>query len=136
MKKLIGLLMVVVMVLGLTACGAKKKVEGTWLCDDGENGYRFSELGKTTDGEKMGFVTVLPKENTLFSGVISYYYRFLDKNTIEIIRYAPNFSGNAVSVDGEQYDVLTIEKEDGKRVLFSEITGEYYYQDVKASFTD
>ena len=54
---------------------------------------------------------------------------FTDDNKIEIIRYSPSFSGGGVSVEDSQYDVLRVEKEDGVRVLVSEISGErYYYQ--------
>lgn len=128
MKKWMCLLVIVFVMIGFAACG-KQNVEGAWVCDGKENGYVFEALGTTDDGEKMGRVKILPEEDGFMLASISYYYSFTDDNKIEIIRYSPSFSGGGIGVDEEQYDVLCIEKEDGVRVLVSEISGEcYYYQ--------
>ena len=128
MKKLMCLLVVIFIMVGFTACN-KQNVEGTWICEGTENGYMFEALGTTDDGEKMGRVKVLPEEGGFLLASISYYYSFTDDNKIEIICYSPSFSGGGVSVEDSQYDVLRVEKEDGVRVLVSEISGErYYYQ--------
>ena len=128
MKKFICGLMVLVIMISFAACG-KKTVVGTWTTDDGIYSYNFDSLGKTDDGEKMGRVSVQPKSNDLFAGVISYYYRFENKDTIEILYSSPKFTNNGIGVDMEQYDVLRIEEENGKRVLVSTETGKRYYQE-------
>lgn len=127
MKKIICLLMTIAIMLSFAACG-KKNVEGTWLDEDGETGYKLGEISVERDGEKMGEVDLLPEEDGINLLNISYYYRYIDKNTIEIIRFVPTLSGGGIGVEEEEYDVLRMEKENGVQVLVSEETGECYYQ--------
>lgn len=128
MKQLICAFMIVAIMISFAACGTES-IEGVWICDGKEDGYKFDVLGTTDDGEKMGMVKILPEEDSFLLATISYYYRFTDENKVEIIRYSPSFSGGSVSMDDDQYDVLSIEEKDGVRVLVSEMSGErYYYQ--------
>ena len=117
--------MVLVVMLSLVACG-KKSVEGTWLNDD-DMGYRFDKLGKTDDGEKLGSVTVLDDDDGFTILPTAYYYRYMDKNTIEIICYSAAFTNDGIGTKETQHDVLHIEKEGGATVLVSEETGDTYY---------
>lgn len=127
MKKILCFVLALIMMLGVVGCGPKVDVEGVWLTNDDDNqcGYEFDSLGKNSAGERGGSVSVLPKR-TSFS-VIFYNYRIGEDNEIIITESAPSFAGNSVGMDEAEYDVLTLETEDEKRVLISSKTGDKYY---------
>ena len=116
--KALCVILVLVSVLSMFGCGKSVNVEGTWRSGDDETspGYRFDVMRRTTDGEELGSVVCLPQKTSMMS-LISYYYRFVDDTTIEILRFSPTSSGD------QPYsicDTLKIETEGGERVLVSE----------------
>lgn len=131
--KALCLILLATILVSFAGCSSRN-VEGKWICNEGDEpyGYRFEELGTTKDGEKMGRAYCVPSDSSyLFN--ISYYYSFVDDDTIQITQYAPSFSSNGgVSLEGEEYDVLQIKSEDGQRVMISEESGtKFYFEENK-----
>lgn len=124
MKKILCLVLAICMTLGVAGCSFQN-YEGKWLNEDAQYGYELSELMTRTTGEKGGNVSLIPsKTNPYFP--ISYYY-ILEDDKIVIYQSGISISGGGYSASETEYDVLTLEKEDGKRVLVSEKSGAKYY---------
>lgn len=126
MKKLLCFVLAVIMMLGLVGCGSED-VEGTWLSKDKENqrGYSFETLLEDKNGEKVGYVSILPSTSNYLG--VRYLYKFIGDDQIQITKISASFSGDSIGADETEYDVLTLETEDGERVLVSTKNETKYY---------
>lgn len=132
MKKVCGVILILVMAMTLCACSGTPDVEGSWMCTDAEEsyGYQFDVLQTHKDtGEPMGRAYLLPKLS-FDLGVVQYYYNFSSKTEVSIIKRTLNVFGGGETV--EIYDTLRIETVDGERVLISNTDDAVFHLQPKA----
>ena len=126
MKKVLCFILAAIMMLNCVGCGSET-VEGAWMTkgDESQHGYSFDTLLKDENGEKVGYVSILPSTTNYFG--VRYMYRFVDDNTIQITEVSPSLDGNAIEAHESEYDVLVLETEDNEQVLVSTMNEDRYY---------
>lgn len=99
-QNLVKCCLIVIMTILLTfffvACGSKSKLEGTWDCEQAVTGYPNS-LTLNEDGTGVGDGISLSwhtEGDTLY----------VDGNYIDSYKYTYSVSGNALTLDGYQYN--------------------------------
>lgn len=95
MKKALAIVLVLVMILSLGACGSSNKLEGNWICEESHSGYP-DQMTLFEDG--TGSVDGFDCNWTAADGIINFSLGLFGTKT-----YNYEISGSVLYLDGYAY---------------------------------